>query len=427
LKQLSGSGPYYCTFVLPLLLCETFFEMMNIPLASPEDIPVTSCASTADGTVMVAPEEDTTHPQVQVDMSHIIVGRIKEAPVCVDAGLKQEAMSAEELSKFAFSTARSTSSKTKVVTPSTSASIACCEPSVVSSGSSTASRESSDLSDLDGAVSAPPTSVISSPNLESSPSSSWTLTAREEESERINHKVTTQKMSRNGRQSQRWYTDPVTQRLYRLTTGCVPVVGGGKILFVSSSRKPEWILPKGGWEMDEAMEESAIREAFEEAGVLGILGPMLGEIEYETRKAKKRRLEFEEVQRKASREANSPSPAKSSTSVSTYGEGSKIAHDGDSCSVASDHSQSYTHVKMKLFPLYVTDVRKSWPEEGRFRKAVDIDEAIRMTESRPELQSALKELKERNLHIPQLASSATPLPPKIQEPSVTLTVSFGER
>jgi 8-oxo-dGTP pyrophosphatase MutT (NUDIX family) len=392
-------------------------------LTAPEETAATSCASTADGAVVMAPEVHAT-PQVQVDMSHIILGRIKEAPVCVDAGLRQEAMSAEQLSNLAFRISRSCNSKTQVVTPTTSSPIASFVPSVVSSSSSTASRESSDLSDLEGAVTAS-NGLPSSVKFSSSPSSSWTLTARKEESERINHKVTTQTMSRNGRQSQRWCTDPATQRLYRLTTGCVPVVDGGKILFVSSSRKPEWILPKGGWEMDEAMEESAIREAFEEAGVLGILGPIMCEIEYETRKAKKRRLEFEEVQRKATKggEANSPSPAKSST----HGDGSKIAHDGDSCSVASDHSQCYTHVKMKLFPLYVTDVRKSWPEEGRFRKAVDIDEAIRMTELRPELQAALKELKERNLHIPQLGSTTPPLPPKLQEPSITVTVPSGGR
>jgi len=87
--------------------------------------------------------------------------------------------------------------------------------------------------------------------------------------------------------------------VYRMVTGCVPIVEGGRILLVSASRKSEWILPKGGWETDELMEESAIRECFEEAGVLGVLGPRLSEIEYETRKGKKRRLEFEEFQKKS--------------------------------------------------------------------------------------------------------------------------------
>lgn len=394
-------------------------------MSSPLSSPLNSEGGVASATTTGPPSEDAAEvlvsaddplPQVQVDMSHI-VGRIKEKPICVDERLKQEAMSAEELSKFAFCA----NTETLTVVPATMVTAApFYESDVISSGSSTASRDSSDLSDLDGAVVS-----IKIP----SPVSSWSLLARKEESERINHKMTTQTISRNGRQTQRWYTDPATQRLYRLTTGCVPVVEGGKILFVSSSRKPEWILPKGGWEMDEAMEESAIRETFEEAGVLGILGPLLGEIEYETRKAKKRRLEFEEVQRKAKKVREAHSPKTRSTEEAqpanvaavTQAEGAKSNQDADSCSVASDHSQSYTHVKMKLFPLYVTDVRKSWPEEGRFRTAVPIDEAIRMTKSRPEFQAALKELKERNLHLPQIT--------KIQEPTTALaaTVSVMER
>ncbi|KAG7356705.1 NUDIX domain containing protein [Nitzschia inconspicua] len=420
--------------------------------AVPSVTTASPAAATSDGDATTTTTASLI-PQVQVDMSQI-VGRIKEAPVCVDARLKKEAMSAEELSKFCFggggvsssgSSSNATTTLTLPTTPSTTTATgpgpvaavgAAYEPSVVSSGSSTASRDSSDFSDLEGhatAIQSITTKVLSSV----SPNPSWYLEARKEESERINHKITTQKISRNGRQTQRWHTDPSTQRMYRLTTGCIPVVEDGKILLVSSSRKPEWILPKGGWEMDEAMEESAIRETFEEAGVFGILGPVLGEIEYETRKAKKRRLEFEEVQRKAKKgnEAESPSqgPPKTieeaqpaivagvSSAIETQHH--KPTHDGDASSVASDLSQNYTHVKMKLFPLYVTDVRKSWPEEGRFRKAVHIDEAIRITESRPEFQAALKQLKERNLHLPQLAAPP-PLPPKIQEPSPTADLTI---
>jgi diphosphoinositol-polyphosphate diphosphatase len=361
---------------------------------------------------------DLQQPQVQVDidMSNM-VGRIKAPPVCVDATLKKESMSTEELSKFVFTVVETTPLKT--ATASRQDSTGSSEPSVVSSGSSTASRESSYFSDLD-----------SSTVIQHNHSSSLSMSSRKEDSERINLKVTTQKISRNGRQTQRWYTDPTTQRLYRMTTGCVPVVEGGKIMFVSSSRKPEWILPKGGWEMDEAMEESAIRETFEEAGVLGILGPRLNEIEYETRKAKKRRLEYEEIQRKAKqiRAAHSQQSPKATTAIPLQTDETKSpsaneelaqvdneilnrirgqsnnktnASDGDTCSVASEASQGYTHVRMTLMPLYVTEIRNNWPEHGRFRKVVDIDEAIRMTESRPEFHAALKELKERNLHIPQ--------------------------
>jgi 8-oxo-dGTP pyrophosphatase MutT (NUDIX family) len=41
-----------------------------------------------------------------------------------------------------------------------------------------------------------------------------------------------------------------------------------EFLLISSSKHPtQWILPKGGWEDDESVVESALREADEEAGV----------------------------------------------------------------------------------------------------------------------------------------------------------------
>ena len=43
---------------------------------------------------------------------------------------------------------------------------------------------------------------------------------------------------------------------------------------------------------------SALRETYEEGGVVGTLGPKLTLIEYETKKAKKRRLEMESLQKK---------------------------------------------------------------------------------------------------------------------------------
>jgi diphosphoinositol-polyphosphate diphosphatase len=67
-------------------------------------------------------------------------------------------------------------------------------------------------------------------------------------SERLNAKISLRKTSRQGRSSQRWLTDGDSNEAIRLVTGSVPILRGGKILFVSASRKPEWILPKGGWE-----------------------------------------------------------------------------------------------------------------------------------------------------------------------------------
>jgi diphosphoinositol-polyphosphate diphosphatase len=203
-----------------------------------------------------------------------------------------------------------------------------------------------------------------------------------------------------------------------MVTGCVPIVEGGRILFVSSRRKPEWILPKGGWEKDEQMEESAIRECFEEAGVLGVLGPRLKDFDYETRKAKKRRLEFEECQRKLKMKTSPTSSEKIPGNVSeskselnredvsvTIEEKSrkipkpiKLQISDETSSVASDSTLSHTHIRLSLYILYVSEVKSTWPESGRSRKVVDIDEAMKMCESRPEFLAALQEVKERNLH-----------------------------
>ena len=190
-------------------------------------------------------------------------------------------------------------------------------------------------------------------------------------------------------------------------------------MFVSSRRKPEWILPKGGWEKDEAMEESAIREVFEEAGVLGVLGPRLRDVQYETRKAKKRRLEMKsvehemakvEAERKTKAE-NSDAPEEtaestilSSQDIARIREHAEAAREkqqqDDKTSVASN---SHSQVRMMLYPLYVQKVYDDWPESGRFRKAVDIDTAIEMMDNRPELKAVLLEVKERGLHHLQAA------------------------
>jgi diphosphoinositol-polyphosphate diphosphatase len=339
--------------------------------------------------------------EVQVDMSSMggPIGRIKAPPVCNDASLKVQAMSTEELSKHCF----------LLQTPKGGSFDDLPEPSTVSSSSSTASRESSFSDSVTMSKTTP-------------------LRIERRQSEQI-AKVSARKISRHGRECQRWFQDPSSQTVYRMVTGCVPIVEGGKILFVSASRKAEWILPKGGWEQDEDMEESAIRECFEEAGVVGILGPRLSEIEYETRKAKKRRMEFDELQKKAKKFRSNPAPIKESPdpvegevkvpleNSASFKESLSLAPVSDedfnrirgqaqkqkqwdeTSSVASDASHTHSHVRMNLFPMYVSEVKSSWPESGRFRKVVEIDEAIKMCESRPELKQALIEVKERNLHL----------------------------
>ncbi|KAL2501892.1 Nudix hydrolase 16 [Forsythia ovata] len=89
-------------------------------------------------------------------------------------------------------------------------------------------------------------------------------------------------VARTGRQQQR-YEDG-----YRLIAGCIPFKysnveeNGGdtsknvEILMISSTSGPGLVFPKGGWENDETVEEAALREAMEEAGVRGDLVHFLG-------------------------------------------------------------------------------------------------------------------------------------------------------
>lgn len=382
------------------------------------------------------------------------LGRVKAPPVCSSPSLKREALSRDELSRMCFSPGDTLISSAAAIIPSSS-----------SSAASNASNKADAVLDNDENPKA------SDNGTSGVPSPSGTAVAQVQ-SRSLNAKVLKRTYSRQGRMNQRWVNE--SRGLVRLVTGCVPIMNDGRILFVSASRKNEWILPKGGWEADETMEESAIRETFEEAGVLGTLGPKLTEVEYETRKAKKRRLEREEMlKKKMKAEADISSggsdllhssedehhhnpqdklsyllvqpseitgtdtPPAENADIAAAGAGSvsleasrteetaliapglsvpiKIepsptasnANTGfddtasvASCaSVASEGSVSYTLVKMTLFPLYVSRVEEEWPESGRARKVVDIDEAIAMLESRPEFRTVLIEVKEKGLHL----------------------------
>jgi diphosphoinositol-polyphosphate diphosphatase len=322
-----------------------------------------------------------------------------------------------------------------------------------------------------------------------------TVTVNPKAWEHFKKSILQRQESRTGRDRQRFATDPVSGELLRLVTGTVPIMKDGKILLVSSSSKPEWILPKGGWESDETCEVryvyfcyyyscsccccepsdgvsldihyiiylcvcsspnsfetlltySALRETYEEGGILGTLGPRLKDIEFETRKGKKRRLELESLKKKVQIAygattglthgtlPSSVTAPSSSVSVSSNDRNSEACHSEDDiqqnintlqqqqlqhnvsvqtsphhkehhdnesygsvASVTSEHSSSANSVRMIMFPLYVLEVREHWPESGRARKVVDIDTAIQIMESRPEFQKVLLEVKEKGYHL----------------------------
>ncbi|XP_061346532.1 nudix hydrolase 16, mitochondrial-like [Gastrolobium bilobum] len=97
-------------------------------------------------------------------------------------------------------------------------------------------------------------------------------------------------VARTGRHQQR-YEDG-----YRLVAGCVPFrykdgndCGDScsekivEVLMINSSSGPGLLFPKGGWENDETVEEAAVREAIEEAGVRGDLRDFLGYYEFRSK------------------------------------------------------------------------------------------------------------------------------------------------
>lgn len=194
--------------------------------------------------------------------------------------------------------------------------------------------------------------------------------------------------SRQGRDHQRWDRCKNTNELIRLATGCIPITNDGRILFCSSSKKKEWILPKGGWESDENIEQSAVRETYEEAGVLGTLGARLNDVTFETKKEKKRKLE---ISRRSSKIVGA-------THVESQPPSESTAQSKPDDSAQSPVKSTHSLVRVAFFVLYISEVLSEWPESGRSRKILDIDEAI-ATVKREELKAVLLDLKQRGLHL----------------------------
>lgn len=71
--------------------------------------------------------------------------------------------------------------------------------------------------------------------------------------------------SRTGRVNQRYGAQGE-----RLVAGVVPLsTDKYYVLLIQSTRRGGWVLPKGGWELDEpTIQDAAKREAWEEAGIL---------------------------------------------------------------------------------------------------------------------------------------------------------------
>jgi len=127
----------------------------------------------------------------------------------------------------------------------------------------------------------------------------------------------------------------------RLVAGVVPLSQDKNyVLMIQSTRRKGWVLPKGGWEIDEDCPEAAAREAWEEAGIMV-------------------RIEYDLDEIKDSRP-----PKKKS----------------------SDKERSL----FRFYEATVTSEEAEWPEkEKRERKWFLYSEACQMLKDRPELREAL--------------------------------------
>ncbi|WBW74149.1 diadenosine 5',5'''-p1,p6-hexaphosphate hydrolase Aps1 [Schizosaccharomyces osmophilus] len=80
--------------------------------------------------------------------------------------------------------------------------------------------------------------------------------------------------SREGRSKNRF--NPITGA--RLAAGVIALSADKRnVLMVSSAKKlPCWVVPKGGWEADESVQQAALREGWEEGGLIGRITQSLG-------------------------------------------------------------------------------------------------------------------------------------------------------
>lgn len=214
----------------------------------------------------------------------------------------------------------------------------------------------------------------------------------------------------------------------RLTTGTVPILKDGRILLVSSTDGSTWVFPKGGWETDETLPEGAIRESFEEAGVLGVLGPPLPTITYETRKARKRRIgehlasstpasqpmiRNETPHAETGRSVDVDLPDASATplectngaqstrtpSLKTATAPVDLTASSGICPKKKSKSHYHSHNCMTFFPLYVQEISDSWPEAHRNRRAFSLEETEHWISRRPEFLAVVEAVKERKLNV----------------------------
>lgn len=232
--------------------------------------------------------------------------------------------------------------------------------------------------------------------------------------------------SREDRDNQRWAIDPtIKDRRVRLVAGCIPILPKGYILLIGSrttkktskSENSKHLgLPKGGWELDERIEEGAIRETYEEAGVLGLLGPPLKSFcvpsskNKESVSLKKQKgggptvvtviSHLKSLSAMSSDITNEEVPSDVDDVSGNQGSSQTSNNDKNTCNLSRTSGNtmsfccnwqeefvqvndsptscpfgegiSHTHTCLTFFPLYVQQISEEWPEQMRGRYVLPI-------------------------------------------------------
>ena len=122
-------------------------------------------------------------------------------------------------------------------------------------------------------------------------------------------------------------------------------------MLIQSTRRKGWVLPKGGWETDEDCTDAAIREAWEEAGIVVQINYDLGDI------------------------TESRPPKKHSSSSSS----------------SSSKNKEWHKSLYRFYEVIVTSEEADWPEKHkRQRSWMTYSQAKEALKDRPELQIALE-------------------------------------
>jgi 8-oxo-dGTP pyrophosphatase MutT (NUDIX family) len=203
---------------------------------------------------------------------------------------------------------------------------------------------------------------------------------REELSRSVHERLSQLISAREAPDNQRWAQNPVMDgAVIRLVAGSIPILSDGRILMITSRSKGSsfLVLPKGGWELDESLEEGALRETFEEAGALGILGPPLPSFLLVSGKNPSTSAKINDLHQQTSM-----------LDSEEYSDGT-LMHHVKFCSLSSlvpltsdvknshrGHSYRNSHTWMTFFPLYVTQIMRDWPESTRQRRAYPIQGTV---------------------------------------------------